>query len=400
MPPIIWLKQANHPHSADDYLAEALVFSNKRENCLVSSVNRDMGMCNCCAEKDQHDVTVETHPRPVEASMQSATVKEQDLRIDSEDSISSLQTALRTYQARKHFRTSDSSNVELEDFPAPSTVEEVIADFIGDPEELLSPLVRELLHSLPPFLYSRDLKGVKVRSAVRLLDGSVYVGEWQQNCRFGKGKLYNVSGGFQEGYWKGGVLHYRGRMIGVNGDVYEGSVVDGRKEGKGKLVSKENGSVYEGEWKGDKKEGMGSESFQENRSCYRGSFVAGAKQGKGIFEWGDGSRYEGEFHSDVLEGEGRYTWADHREYQGQWHNNQMHGLGRFVWPDGRVYEGHYQQDKKEGFGVYKWEGGKEYEGNWHDGKMHGEGYLSLPGKPKKKHSFVNGKRGNPLEETQ
>lgn len=355
-------------------------------------------MCSCCAEKDQHDVTVETHPRPVEASVQSAAAKE-DIYIDTEGSIASLQSALRTYQARKQSRTNDSSYLDPDDFALSNTAaEETMSDFIGNPEELLISRVRDMLHTLPPFLYSRELKGAKVRSAVRLRDGSVYVGEWVQSWRFGKGKLYSVSGDFREGYWKAGMLHYKGRMVLGNGDVYEGEVAQGKREGRGKLTSQESGSEYEGQWKGDRKEGIGVERF-ENGSRYTGSFVRGAKQGRGVFEWSDGSRYEGDFFNDVLEGEGKYTWADHRQYDGQWSNNQMHGQGRFTWPDGRVYEGHYERDKKEGFGTYKWEGGKEYEGDWHDGKMHGEGCLRLPGKQKKKYSFVNGKRGNPLEET-
>lgn len=358
-----------------------------------------MGTCNCCAERDRHDITVEVHARPVEA-VQSTLIRESETHIESEGSIASLQTALRTYQARRQFPLNDSTFLDPVDFSIGlEFTEESFADFIGDPEELLTPLVREILRSLPAFAYTRKLKGVRMRSAARLKDGSVYVGEWIDLCRFGKGKWYGVHGDFKEGYWRADVLHYKGRIIQLNGDVYEGDIVNGKKEGRGRYTCREIKSEYEGEWKADKKDGEGVELFSDNGSQYTGSFVEGVKHGKGVLRWSDGSWYEGDFHNDLLEGEGHYVWADHREYKGQWKGSQMHGVGSFVWPDGRVYEGHYERDKKEGFGVYRWEGGKEYEGNWHDGKMHGEGYLLYPGKPKKKYSFVNGKRGNAFEET-
>jgi len=46
--------------------------------------------------------------------------------------------------------------------------------------------------------------------------------------------------------------------------------------------------------------------------------------------------------------------------------------------------------------VYEWEG-KLYEGEWRDGKMHGEGFLTLPGKPRRKFRFVQGKRADVLD---
>ena len=379
-----------------------------------------MGSCNCCSEKEQHDITVESTHRPTEKAADdhseiASAAKEQEVVFESEDSVASLQAALRCYLTRKLVRTQSQSAIsatqatapQAEDQPPlnelfgpPMQTEDVSADYIGNPEDLLTPIVRKVLHELPHFDYSSAIQGVRQRNALRLKDGSVYVGEWFERTRFGKGKFYCIDGSFHEGYWKNGRLHYRGRVIYSNGDYYEGQMVDGIRQGEGKLVSIETRSSYVGHWKDDRQHGVGTETFAENNSTYVGEFANGTKDGMGEFKWGDGSSYKGGFRTNLLEGRGHYVWADQRQYDGQWVNNQMHGKGRFLWPDGRVYEGDYKNDKKEGYGVYNWENGKLYEGYWKDGKMHGEGYLTVPGKPRRKYTFVNGKKGDAIEDLQ
>ena len=386
-----------------------------------------MGNCSCLTENEKHDVTIEGSSRravaksaETEAKAETtATIKEIKEDFAPMDVVP-LQNACRGYLTRKKkprvevvLRIPQTTNVQAAVLPVdedpeldellateePMQVEDSSNDFKGDPFDLLTPPVRKILSELPPFVYPKNVKGTKQHGPIKLSNGSCYIGEWHKGARFGKGILFNIDGSYHEGYWKNGILHYKGRVIYSSGDYYEGDLVNGVREGEGKLVSVETKSSYEGGWKEDKQHGSGVERFLENDSTYTGQFALGVKEGSGEFQWTDGSKYSGQFKNNKLDGTGHYVWADKREYVGDWKENQMHGKGKFTWPDGRLYEGDYNMDKKEGYGVYYWEQGKIYEGSWLDGKMHGEGWLTVPGKPRKRYAFVNGKKGNAIEES-
>lgn len=385
-----------------------------------------MGNCSCLAEKEKHDVTIEAGSRrtvPKSAEMETkaeSTTPQKETKVDFDAlDVLLLQVACRGYLVRKrkpHVEViirqpqvlgmeaavlPEDEEPELDELLAteePHQVEDFSNAFKGDPFDLLSPPVRKVLSELPPFVYPKNVKGTKAHGPIKLSNGSCYIGEWHKGARFGKGVLFNIDGSYHEGYWKNGILHYKGRVIYSSGDYYDGDLVNGVREGAGKLVSLETKSSYEGSWKEDKQHGEGTEHFLENNSTYTGHFALGVKEGYGEFQWSDGSKYTGEFKNNKLDGVGHYIWSDKREYDGDWKENQMHGKGKFTWPDGRVYEGDYNMDKKEGYGVYHWEQGKIYEGSWLDGKMHGEGWLTVPGKPRKRYAFANGKKGNAIEE--
>jgi len=385
-----------------------------------------MGNCSCLTEKEKHDVTIEGNSHRTvakfaesEAKVETtATQKEMKVDFGAMDAVP-LQNACRGYLTRKRkprvetvLRIPQVTNVQAAVLPVdedpeldellateePMQVEDASNDFKGDPFDLLTPPVRKILSELPPFVYPKNVKGTKLHGPIKLSNGSCYVGEWHKGARFGKGVLFNIDGSYHEGYWKNGILHFKGRVIYSSGDFYEGDLIEGVREGTGKLVSVETKSSYEGGWKEDKQHGTGVERFLENDSTYTGQFALGVKEGSGEFQWTDGSKYSGDFKNNKLDGKGHYVWADKREFTGDWKENQMHGKGKFTWPDGRLYEGDYNMDKKEGYGVYYWEQGKIYEGSWLDGKMHGEGWLTVPGKPRKRYAFANGKKGNAIEE--
>lgn len=236
---------------------------------------------------------------------------------------------------------------------------------------------------LSPFKFERPNgdEPVDWKGPTKLMDGSVYVGEWSnKGLPHGKGIMYYIDGGICEGYWKDGKLHDKGRRVSPKGDVYTGSWSNGRMEGQGTMEYATK-SVYTGTWRNDKQHGYGIETWPDG-SRFEGNYKDGLKSGQGKFNWADGTKYEGEFNNDVIEGFGKYTWTN-REYEGTWKDSKMHGKGFFKWSDGKVYEGDYINDLKEGFGTLKWPDGKKYEGMWKEGKYHGEGTMFQRGKKRK-----------------
>ena len=76
-------------------------------------------------------------------------------------------------------------------------------------------------------------------------DGSVYIGEWNNDLKEGKGILTFQDGSKYEGYFVNDLPKGKGRLIHTNGDIYEGEFQDYKPEGYGKLI-KNNGFIYEG----------------------------------------------------------------------------------------------------------------------------------------------------------
>lgn len=276
-----------------------------------------------------------------------------------------VQSLIRGYQVRSQFNRFQSIQ--------PQPIPEV-------PKTISTMEARQAYSRLPPFKFDR-LSGdepVDWKGPTRFLDGSVYVGEWNnKGLQHGKGIMYYIDGGICEGYWKDGKLHGGGRRISPNGDVYSGNWINGKMHGQG-VMEYAGKSTYTGTWMDNKQHGIGAEVWLDG-SKFEGNYVEGRKCGKGKFFWADGTKYEGEFLNDVIEGIGKYTWSN-REYEGMWKNSKMHGKGIFRWKDGKVYEGDYIDDIKEGYGVLRWPDGKKYEGQWKNGKYHGNGTLTQRGK--------------------
>ena len=65
------------------------------------------------------------------------------------------------------------------------------------------------------------LPGSLWKGPTRLADGSVYVGEWNEEGEpDGNGTMYYIEGGICEGRWQKGKLNGEGRRISPLGDVY------------------------------------------------------------------------------------------------------------------------------------------------------------------------------------
>lgn len=278
------------------------------------------------------------------------------------------QSAIRGFLIRKKYQ----QYVDMQ----PQSVPEV-------PNTISTTEAKRAYSRLSPFKFDKSVpdEPVEWKGPTRLLDGSVYVGEWSsEGFPQGKGIMYYIDGGICEGYWKEGKLHDKGRRVSPKGDIYTGTWNHGKMQDQG-VMEFANKSTYTGSWANDKQHGQGCETWPDG-SRFEGYFENGFKCGKGLFLWSDGTSYEGEFQKDVIEGFGKYKWTN-RNYEGTWKDGKMHGKGLFKWDDGKVFEGEYNMDVKEGYGVLKWPDGKKYEGMWKAGKYHGEGTLFNRGKKRK-----------------
>ena len=63
-------------------------------------------------------------------------------------------------------------------------------------------------------------------------NGDSYEGDWVNGKRDGKGKMIYANGDAYEGDWVNG----KGKMIYANGDSYEGDWLNDKRDGKGKYI--------------------------------------------------------------------------------------------------------------------------------------------------------------------
>jgi hypothetical protein len=152
-----------------------------------------------------------------------------------------------------------------------------------------------------------------------------------------------------------------------NGNIYIGEWLNGKRDGRGRQTWK-NGDVYEGEWKEDKQDGLGRSTFASG--CrYIGWISQNCKHGIGEYVWSDGSSYLGEWKNNLMHGVGNYKWACGRAYLGHWDKNEINGFGVYSWEDGRRYEGYHEANKRHGEGLYYMADGTVSLNKWRRGKI-------------------------------
>ena len=137
------------------------------------------------------------------------------------------------------------NNVPNYEIAATKTVDELLAGTMGKEHSI----------NLPPMEINKS---------------AIYIGEWKNGKRHGKGLLKWYDGGEYEGEWFDGKAHGKGKFIHKEGDSYEGNFTSNQTNGYG-VYKRIDNLKYEGFWKGDQQHGKGKE------------------------EWPDGSKYEGEY---------------------------------------------------------------------------------------------------------
>lgn len=144
-------------------------------------------------------------------------------------------------------------------------------------------------------------------------------GTLELRTQWGKGSYV---GEFSEGEFHGyGRLEVPISFL--ENEVYVGNWVEGKREGRGKHWNGE-GNLYIGQWESDRRHGQGSYFFKlsewdenahtefwlkENTENYTGEFVNGHYQGQGTYRWSDGRKYVGGFFASEKHGHGTFYYA-------------------------------------------------------------------------------------------
>ena len=163
----------------------------------------------------------------------------------------------------------------------------------------------------------------------------------------------------------------KGIMISSSLDYYEGSFINGKKEGKGKLIYN-NGTEYIGTFKNNKQDGYG-QLTQENGEIYQGEWKEGRIHGNGTRFHKNGDKYIGNYIDNVRSGYGIYIFSNGNIYEGNWVKGKANGKGIFKYNNGNIYEGDFKDNLISGKGKLTLKNGDIYEGMFVNGTIHGEG---------------------------
>lgn len=224
-------------------------------------------------------------------------------------------------------------------------------------------------------------------------DGSLYIGEWKNNKKNGKGIFYSadgdtIDGTFVNGKAEGkivvrakqgylfngqfrngknngyGVLHFGDQK-------YEGNWENGMRSGYGVLTSKA-GDTLKCNWVDDSPEGNAvriSTNYKISGQCRKGKF-----NGICTVET-PSSIYVGELSNDEKIGMGKETLLKTGVvYEGEFNNGVFAGKGKITYPDGRAYEGIFTNGELDGEAVYYALDGNKYPGIMQSNKWTGETY--------------------------
>lgn len=105
------------------------------------------------------------------------------------------------------------------------------------------------------------------------------------DCQNGEGRVEEPNGNVYKGGFTSGKFDGYGAYWFKTGEevdaYYEGFMVNGKREGEGKLVNWKKNYRYKGEFKADKFNGKAEITFEKSKAVYEGSFVNDAPVGSG-----------------------------------------------------------------------------------------------------------------------
>ena len=157
------------------------------------------------------------------------------------------------------------------------------------------------------------------------INGTLYIGFFVNNKLNGKGEKNNLDDETYEGDFIDNLEEGFGKEIN-NMFEYVGEFKKGKKEGKGKIIYKQNGDWYEGDFSNNNFNGNGHYFWKKTEYEYIGNYINGVMEGKGIFKYGDKAIYKGDFKNGKKEGKGEWTTKNNKII-GNFENDLPHGMG-------------------------------------------------------------------------
>lgn len=259
-------------------------------------------------------------------------------------------------------------------------------------------------------------EGIYKLGPVRLSNGDIYLGEWEERLPCGYGVLMLAEGSLYEGFLLRGLPHGEGRLILSSGNVYEGEFISGKAQGYGTFFSKNY--VIKGTWYDNLPNGNCTELWSINSSSptgpntqnsnhlqtaglsplpatspvvrfiqtatisFCGAFSRGKRNGSGTAMWPNGDKLKGHFSDGLLSGFGSMFWKDSNiEYQGAFDQDCIQGTGVLKYPSNASYRGEFKNDFPHGQGTFETED-KVFKGNWANGFQEGAGSVFIKGENK------------------
>ncbi|KAM9966152.1 hypothetical protein ACTFIR_006344 [Dictyostelium discoideum] len=167
-----------------------------------------------------------------------------------------------------------------------------------------------------------------LKATIHSKSGSVFEGQVNaQGIPNGFGELELKNGDFYLGYFENGKKHGKGRLISVSGCQYDGDWKDDMHDGVGRFDENDKGISYQGEWKENERHGKGVLSDPKSEI-------------KGIWEH-DQLIFGHEVKRDII-----------LEYYGEFKNDQWHGNGKVSFPNGSIYQGEFENGSPSGKGKF------------------------------------------------
>ena len=142
------------------------------------------------------------------------------------------------------------------------------------------------------------------------------------------------------------------KLFDYNNNEYNGTIIFGKKNGKGKLIYSETNMIYFGMFINDSREIKGNLSSFDNKYLY-----------------------DGEWKNDKFEGNGSLITPDGKKYIGQFKNGLYEGKGYLIDNEGNIYDGNFKNGEKSGEGEYSMNNGNKYIGMFKGDKYHGKGKI-------------------------
>lgn len=111
---------------------------------------------------------------------------------------------------------------------------------------------------------------------------TVYQGQWQSNCKHGKGIMHFIDGSKYEGDFEYDEIHGKGKFFYQSGEYYIGQFSCGIQHGSGALYTMNDAKIYDGKWLDNRFHGKGTFYSVQGKKLYHGMWKQGLAHGLGI----------------------------------------------------------------------------------------------------------------------